>query len=166
MRSFILLLFLGAVAVGAFWIHQNGPPLAVASPPAQSTEPAPITSSLIAAPGLIEPVSEEIHVAAAIGGKLRSLRVKSGDQVARGDILAELQNDAQRARVALSRAQVQQKEAALQRLLNGARPEERGESHARVKQADAVVRNAKAELDRKTALVGRGFASTEETQRL
>ncbi len=58
-------------------------------------------------------------------GRLAKLNVSEGDTVARGDILAELENGEERAQAALCAAQLDKARAALERLVNGARPEER-----------------------------------------
>lgn len=167
MYRFLFALIALSIGLGALWLQQGGASPAAQGPgsfeqPVLFEEAEPI----VAAPGLVEPISETIEVGAEIGGKLASVRVEVGDRVAAGDVVAELDNDAQKARVAIARAHLRQKEAALRRLMNGARPEEEAEARARVKQAEAVLRNAKAELERRTTLVGRGFASTEEAQRL
>jgi ABC exporter DevB family membrane fusion protein len=168
-RLFLFLVLAGGAAA-AGWSFRNEWPLLrdlAAAPPARAAAPAStVTPRSVVAPGRVEPVSEEIDVAAELGGRLKRVIVRTGDSVAAGQLLAELDNDALKARVALAMAQVQQREAALRRVVNGARPEERAEGFARVKQAEAIVRNAKAELERRNALAGRGFASTEEAQRL
>lgn len=134
--------------------------------PAATAAMATVDGVLAAAPGRVEPLSEEVEVAAEIGGKLKAVLVRTGDVLQTGAVVAELENDAARAKVAVARAQLAHKEAALRRLVSGARPEERAEALARVRQAEAVMRNSKADLERRRALTQRGFTSTEEAERI
>jgi HlyD family secretion protein len=69
----------------------------VLAQPGQS-EPGDIPNSLIAAPGRVEPISEEIHVSAEISGKLQAVLVEEGDQVRRGQLIAQMENGDYRAR--------------------------------------------------------------------
>src|SRR5919205_1935924 len=87
-----------------------------------ATEPAP---KLIAGPGRVEPVSEDIKLGSELSGKLKSVNVEEGDVIHRGQVLAVLQNDDYRAQVASAEAQVRAKEATLEKVLNGARTQER-----------------------------------------
>lgn len=171
-RIFAFLILMAGTAAGMTWLYESGEwrqwtalrDVYAAAPPRPEVPPPERIEA--AALGRVEPISEEIDVAAEIGGTLKRVAVRAGDRVEAGQVLAELNNDDFKARVALAMAQLRQKEAALRRLENGARPEERAEAYARVKQAEAVARNAKADLERRSALAGRGFASTEEAQRV
>ncbi|MBC7797314.1 MAG: biotin/lipoyl-binding protein, partial [Pyrinomonadaceae bacterium] len=49
-------------------------------------------SKVIAAPGVVESVSEEIEVGAELAGKLKSVLVEEGDEVLKGQIIAVLEN--------------------------------------------------------------------------
>lgn len=134
---------------------------------------------VVAAPGRIEPVSEEIEIGAEVSGKIKEVRVEEGDEVRRGQILAVLENDEYAAR--LSSAETERRAAAaqlqsaaarlegaraeLRRTINGARNEERREAHAAVEQAEAVIRNAQLELERRQTLYREGDVSREELDR-
>ncbi|MBA3438373.1 MAG: efflux RND transporter periplasmic adaptor subunit [Pyrinomonadaceae bacterium] len=134
---------------------------------------------VIAAPGRVEPVSEEIEVGAEISGKIKEVFVEEGDKVVRQQILAVLENSdyqaqlsfvqsqqgAAEAQLASAEARLEQARAELRRTLNGARGEERREARAAVEQADATIRNAQLELDRRRALHREGVISTEELNR-
>jgi len=81
----------------------------------------------------------DVQVAANVGGRLIELRVKEGDRVNPGDLIARL--DTADAQLARARAQAERDQAAAQwRLLQaGARPED-------VRQAEAQTATAQSEL--------------------
>jgi HlyD family secretion protein len=124
-----------------------------------------LPNMLIAAPGRVEPVSEEINVSAEISGRLRAVLVDEGSQVKRGQLIALLENGDYRARVASAEALVTQKEAELLRIVNGARNQERREALAAVKEAEAVMAQARAEAERRQSLYRSGDISREEAER-
>lgn len=136
----------------------------------QPASPAPVaaaTASLdwVAAPGRVEPVSEEINVAAELNGKLREVRVEEGDAVEAGEILAVLENDDYAARVASAEAELTRREAELRRVVNGARAQERREAWAEVKAAEAVLENARVEMNRRVTGFRDGVFAREEADR-
>jgi len=118
-------------------------------------------STLVAAPGVIEPLSEEIAVSNQTQGILNRIPVKEGDQLKAGQLLAELNNDDLVAAVSSAAAQLDLRRAELEKLLNGARPEERREADANVRAAESTVAMAELTLERKNALLAHRFASVE-----
>lgn len=132
---------------------------------AKAAEAATKEQYLIAAPGRVEPVSEEIKVASEVAGRLRSVKVDEGDHVARGQVLAELDNDDVRARRDSAAAELAVREAELTRVVNGSRDQERREAWASVVEAEAVVKNAKAEMDRRQNLFRSGDLSRADADR-
>jgi HlyD family secretion protein len=131
---------------------------AAAAKPAQS-EP------LIAGPGRVEPVSEDIKIGSELSGKLRSVLVDEGDQIRKGQVLAVLENDDYRAEVLALQADVSAKEATLRKVVNGARSQERAEALSSVGEAEAVMNNALSEKERREKLVAAGVISREEMER-
>jgi HlyD family secretion protein len=125
-----------------------------------------IDSGIVAAPGRVEPRSEEVTLASEISGRITQIHVSEGDKVTAGQIVAELDNSVARARLAEAEAYVQQKEAELRRVTNGAHEDERREALAAVHEAEAVVRNAASELARREALAKTGVTSDEQVQKL
>jgi HlyD family secretion protein len=120
---------------------------------------------LIAAPGRVEPISEEIKVGTEISGKLKEILVEEGDRVQAGQVIAVLENSDYRARVASAEARLRQAEAELRRILNGARHQERLQAQAGVEEAEAVLENARIEMKRRQSLYRDGFISREEVDR-
>jgi multidrug resistance efflux pump len=122
-------------------------------------------STQIAAPERVEAVSEEIRVSSELGGRLRTVHVEEGDRVQRGQVLAEIENDDYRARVAAAEAELAQREAEFRRTVNGARTQERGEAHASMQAAAAVLDNSKSEAERRRGLADRNVISRDEAER-
>lgn len=140
----------------------------------QTTPTAPpvapkVVERVVVGAGRIEPASEEVKIGSELDGRLLAVPVKEGDRVKRGQVIAVLENADYAARVALaqsnlrqSEAAVTQSEASLERLLNGARRQERREAAATVKEAEAVVENTRSERERRRGLLERGAISRTE----
>jgi HlyD family secretion protein len=105
-----------------------------------------------AGPGRIEPSSEDIKLGAELNGRLVEVRVEEGDAITRGQILAVLENAEYAASVRSAEAEVRMKEAALRKLMNGARAQERSAAIAATNEAEAVFRNAELDLERRRKL--------------
>jgi HlyD family secretion protein len=130
--------------------------------PTQRTAPP---SSIISAAGRVEAVSEEVKIGSEIPGKLRQVLVDEGDHVHRSQIIAVLNNDDYAARIQSQRADIEIREAELRRVLNGSRQQERSEAQAAVREADAVMANARAEMNRRESLLRSGDISRSDFER-
>ncbi len=119
---------------------------------------------LIAGPGRVEPSSEDIKLGSELSGKLKTVYVEEGDTIRRGQVLAELENDDYRAQVASAEADVTAKEAALRKVLNGARTQERQEAFSSARAAEVVMNNARSEMERREKLFQAGVISREEAE--
>ena len=149
---------LGAMALLAFFFTSRG----AATEATAAVEPAPL---MVAGPGLVEPASEELRINAQMSGRLREVAVEEGDRVVRGQVLAVLENDDYAARVALAEAELRLRQAELRRVVNGARSQERREAHAAVKEAEAVMENARVEFTRRRTGFEQGVFAKEEADR-
>jgi len=129
--------------------------------PAQASR----SESLVAGPGRVEPTSEDIKLGSELSGKLKAVYVEEGDTIHRGQVLAELENDDYRAQVASAEADVTAKEATLRKVVNGARSQERLEAWSSVRAAEAVMNNARSEMERRQKLFQAGVVSREEAER-
>jgi len=136
--------------------HENA--AATAVPPKH--EPA-----LIAGPGRVEPYSEDIKIGSELSGRLKSVLVEEGDAIHRRQVLAELENADYLAEVESAKASVVAKEAALRKVINGARRQERNEAWSSVDEAKAVMENAQSESHRRQELFAAGVVSREELDR-
>jgi len=150
-----------ACTIFALWRSDTVPaPSAGAAPAA-----VPETPRIVAGPGRVEPISEEIRVSAEVSGKLQTVPVEEGDRITVGHVIAQLDNTDYRARVAAAEATLLQKEAEQRRVVNGARDQERAEALAAVKAAEAVMINARLEAARRRKLAVDGIVSREEADR-
>jgi HlyD family secretion protein len=120
---------------------------------------------MVAGPGRVEPSSEDIKIGSELSGRLKIVNVEEGDSIRRGQVLAELENSDYRAQVESADANVVAKEAVLRKVINGARRQERDEAWSSVNEAQAVMENSKAELQRRRELFAAGVVSREELDR-
>lgn len=113
---------------------------AVALAGCRATPPA----DRVRASGQVE--ATNVRVAAPVGGRLLHLRVKEGDRVRPGDVIATL--DTADAELVLSRARADrdQADAQLRLLQAGARPEDVRQAEAQAASAQSESRAAEAEL--------------------
>jgi len=155
---------LGAVgALFAVWVAHG---LRTRPEVAAAPRPRPIDgATLIAAPGRVEALSEEVRVSSELSGRLKRVSVEEGDRVERGQVLAEIENADYFARVAEAEAELELREAELRRIVHGSRVEERREAQAAVEAARAVVENAKTETQRRRSLAERNVISRDEADR-
>jgi HlyD family secretion protein len=121
-------------------------------------------ADVIAGPGRIEPISDDIKLGSELSGKLKSVNVEEGDSIHKGQVLAVLENDDYLAELASTTAEVQAKEAALRKVVNGARGQERSEALASVRAAEAAMASAQADLERRQKLFDAGVISREELE--
>lgn len=150
----------GLAAAGAAVVYPRL--TSTASPSPQSVSALETKPAQIIAAGKVEPVSEEIKLGSELDGKLREVLVKEGSRVRRGQVVAILENGDSAARVELAKATLTERQAALERLLNGARHQERAEARAAVREMEAVVDNTRAERARRQTLLDRGAISHTE----
>ena len=128
--------------------------------------PQPKVPVLVAGPGRVEPLSEDIQLGSELSGKLKSVNVEEGDRVRKGQVLAILENSDYRAELLSAEAGVQAKDATLRKVVNGARSQERSEALASVRAAQAVMENSRAEMERRQKLFAEaGVISQEELDR-
>jgi ABC exporter DevB family membrane fusion protein len=120
---------------------------------------------LVAAPGRVEAVSEEIRVSSELGGRLRSVPVEEGDRVRKGQVLGQIENEDYMARVAQAEAMLEQRRAEQERTINGARFQERQAARANLEAAKAVLDNARREAERRRMLAEHQTISRDEAER-
>jgi HlyD family secretion protein len=132
--------------------------------PKTSRLSVPTDSGWVAGPGLVEPLSENVKVGAELTGKLQSVLADEGDTVRKGQVLAGLVNDDYRAVVLAARANLADKQASLEKVIHGARQQERAEALAAVREAEANIKNTQADMQRRERLYQKGVVSREETE--
>jgi HlyD family secretion protein len=113
--------------------------------------------SHLAARGRVEgATSQEIKLASRVVGRLKEVTVNDGDPVRKGQVVAVLENDDLQAQVEQARANLLRAQAALEKLQNGARPEERAASRAAMDEAQAAADNARQVYARSLKLFQEG----------
>lgn len=181
-RTLILSLtavLLAAVSVFYFVYDRPGRAEQKVSADNESEKQFKITQRTVVAPGVVEPVSEEIEVGAEVPGKIERVLVEEGEEVLKGQTIAVLENSDFRARLGEARSRVEtlrrQKETAEARLVqaraersriyNGARREERVEAKRNFEQVLPEVAQAKNEFERRRRLFDTGDVSREDLER-
>ncbi len=145
---------------GAFDATPSKPSVAAGNP-AAAISPLIAGDYLVAAPGRVEPSSEDIRIGVPVTGILKQILIHEGDHVVRGDVLARLDNADYAASLAKADADLQLAQAELQRVVNGALPAARAATLANVQEMEAVEKNAAAALDRRRVLRAQGVVSQE-----
>lgn len=110
--------------------------------------------------GVLEPRTTA-DLGVKTGGRVAELPVEVGSRVSKGDVLLRLETSELEAQVQQARASLAAARAQLQRLLAGARQEERDQAEAALHQADAELGNAREEFKRSEALFERGGISRQ-----
>jgi multidrug resistance efflux pump len=119
----------------------------------------------VAAPGRVEPVSEEMRLGFDIAGKITEVMVEEGDAVRRDQVLARLWDLDLKAAVAAAEAALAAREAELEKIVAGARSMERKEAQAAMDEAAAVMRQARLEHERREKLLAGEVVAREEADR-
>jgi multidrug efflux pump subunit AcrA (membrane-fusion protein) len=135
-RGFILPLL--AVAAFSYMVWH----VATTSTASPQTEPVvqPARSpfnNVVAGVGMIEPRSENVHVAAIVPGTVVEVAAKVGDRVEAGDVLFRLDDRQRRAQLDVQEAQLAEAKATLQRWQDMPRPEDLPPLEARVRKSQA-----------------------------
>lgn len=153
---------------GAVWMRGLSPrphPKAVPAPREQPSDGKRTPAAWVAAPGRVEPISEEMRLGFPIAGRIREVLAEEGDRVRRGQVLARLDAEDLIARVEAAEQTLAGREATLAKVLAGARDMERREARAAVDEARAVLDQARLEHERRRQLLAREVLSREEADR-
>jgi len=163
MKAVISVLVIGAVLAISAQLYSltrrggRGVALAAVSPA--------VPAVMVAGSGSVEPDSQSIKLSSDLSGKLRSVNVEEGQAIHKGQVLAQLENDDYAAHLASAAAEVQEKEAIMRKVVNGAQSRERSQALASEHAAEAVMKNAKENLERRQKLFDAGVISREELER-
>lgn len=143
LRLVLLLLLPALLALWLYWRHWQGPEL-----PGYRVESRPLVQRVVAS-GEVSSQSIAL-VGAEITGVVAARHVREGDQVRAGDLLIELRDDEQRARLG-------EAEAALQQLVESARPQ----AEAALREASNNLEQARRERERREKLFARQLLASE-----
>jgi putative peptide zinc metalloprotease protein len=101
-------------------------------------------------------------VRADVEGIIEELPVEEGDRVAEGDVIARLSDRDYRSEIEKVEAQIEESQARLRMLRDGARPEELSLAKTSVEKARERVRYASEKLEMQSALFKQGLVSLKE----
>jgi multidrug resistance efflux pump len=114
---------------------------------------------VLASPGRIEGNSDIVEVGAGIDGVIQAILVKEGQEVKRGQLLAELDCREIQSSLPLAKSEAESLRQVRVRLLRGSRAEERQEARARTTEAKTNLDHAAVQLDRQRRLFEAKIAS-------
>lgn len=120
---------------------------------------------LVAGNGIIEPADRETKLASHIPGRIKAVLVKEGDEVAPGAPIAELENDAEKAALDASEADLSVRRAELMRTTRGLRKEDRDAIVADTDSAKARAELSQGALQRVEVASKGGAATADELDR-
>jgi HlyD family secretion protein len=103
----------------------------------------------------------EVDVGFKISGRISNLSIQEGDWVEKGKILAKLDDEDLKQRLALAQATLKSAQIRLEKLLAGSRPEEIKQAEASLRQAQFDFENKKIQYARMKALFEKGVIPKE-----
>ncbi len=154
-KSFVLLASLATVAgLGLSIDRQSDAPARRA--------PSPQMVNRFYAAGSVEGASPQAELRLQLSGRVVEVLCVEGQVVVAGEVLLRLQDDEHRQQVALAAAEVEQQQAQLERLLNGAHQQRRIEAKALYQAKRAELRRARLSWQRIEQLGRDGAVSQQE----
>jgi RND family efflux transporter MFP subunit len=140
---------------------------------ARSDPTRPVKTMVVAAgaethvrsfPGKVE-ASKKVELAFQVPGEIVELPVKEGQRLVKGDLIAQLRQKDFVTDLKRRQSELDQARAVLRALRAGERPEQILRLEAQVRETEATMANARAELDRYTRLARSGAASQSDFDR-
>lgn len=171
MRTALLLLIL--LALAAAGIHVAAPDMLSrylpsvhnATPAMQAAPPLSPPSPWVCGVGRVEPASEEIDLAFEYGGLVADVLVREADPVRQGQVVALLKSDEHKARLDTALAEQEAMQAEYDKVVAGARQEEKSESWLAVQRMRTLMDNARTEMMRRQTLLHQQIIAPEELDR-
>ena len=158
-------IFLALLVVSvAIFLAEGGLGEPFASPQPVS-HPALALEDRVVAPGLVEPVSKELRLGFEVSGVLETFLVREGDAVAAGQVLVQLRQDEQRARLEEATALMLAAKAEHAMRLAGARPAEIKRAEAALERAETWLEQTMRELERREVMIKSRSIGIEELER-
>ena len=151
------------IALVLFLVLRGGPGSAGGSSTLVTVEPRVFVSAVVAVGAVKPEIGAEVRVGSRISGRVQRLRANIGDQVSKGDVIAELETAELDALTAQRRAELTVADARLAALAASV-PEELARAEAELAGADATARLAQAEWDRQQAMLRDGATSRADSE--
>ncbi len=163
-RSFILPLLSLAGLIFALFTVAMGQRPTPAAPPASEPALAPYRET-IAGSGIVEAASQNIAIGTPIAGIVAAVEVRQNQPLRAGEVLFRIDDRELAAEGLVRAASLQSALAELERLKALPRAEDIPPARARVESADALLVDAKAQLERATAVSDKRAITVEELTR-
>ena len=130
-------------------------PKATLPPPIEALAASPTPDISASAQGRIEGRGEAIPVESSIDGVLQRVFVKEGQRIAAGEVIAEIACDELDGQIRVLEASLEIATQSRLRIVRGSRDEERRVAEQQLSAADAVMAQARRQLDRMQVLVAK-----------
>lgn len=158
--SLLLLMAASAAGAGAWFVGRTG---------LEQENPRPKNTSVyvpneIAANGIVEGQTPVIELRSELVGTIAAIHRRENEQVTKGCLLVELNNDTQKEQVAVAEAEVAVARAALVRLRNGEQPEKRKALADAELALKAMYEHAQAKLKRIQTVSDKGVGSADQLE--
>jgi multidrug resistance efflux pump len=147
------------------WRQDAGGPAASPEGPLPAMRWAKVPPGAIICSGRVEPVRGEVNITAQVGGQLAEVRVKEGDMVEQGQVLAILEGPRQAAELALAEAGVALARSEVRRLEAGNGREEIAQARFDAESVEAALEYEARSLGRLQRLLQRGAVSADDFDR-
>lgn len=121
----------------------------------------PPIDGYIAGNAVVEPATRELRIGAVVPGVVSILHVNEGDFVKAGDLLAELDNVAEKAALVTAEANVELARANYEKVKAGLRAEDVDAARAQAEAAAAKADLSAAQAERQKELKAQGMTSTD-----
>lgn len=106
----------------------------------------------------------EVQLGFRVPGRIAQILVDEGDRVQPGEVLARLDTRPLKDKLANADARLAAASAEVRRDSNGSRPQQISEAQAAVAAAEAALTESRRQLDRRQALIDKGFISRADLQ--
>lgn len=164
MKTILLVVVIAVGALAAVFSQFYLTGVSQPVPRRQIGQPVLMEQDRIAANGVIEGAHLEAALRFEVTGILAAIHVHEGQEVKRGALLAELDNDTQKHHVALARADLTTARAELERLKNGEREEKRKAAAAVEAAKRAVLKQTENDYKRSQNLLRTNAGSIEAAE--
>ena len=136
-----------------------------ASVPPPVAPPSAAFAEQIGGVGLVEASSENVAISVPVPGLVTAVHVKAGEAVRRSEPLFSLDDRDLRAELALRQSNLDVAKARLEKTLASPRPEEIPPAEARVREAEALLKDVQVQLRLIESVTDRRAIREEDLQR-
>ena len=157
-----LVLLLASVLVFASWSRFRSKANDASPDSAKEATAENLADVVLASPGRIEGASEVINIGAGADGVIAEIRVREGQRIRAGEILAVIDRQDLSAEFSAARATAESTRQSRTRLVRGSRDEERRQAEAEVNAVEAVVKQAQLRYSRYEELFQKGVISADQ----